>query len=244
MLEVTLLDDEKIAVLRPVPPLTAGDFENAARVLDPGIERLGPLNGVMIVAPSFPGWDDFRAFASHLRFVRDHHRQVARVAIVSDSSAFKALPAVAGLFVQAEVRHFRPDAEDKARQWLATPVSASPGLKFHRSDDPPLMWIEIDGKIGSERYREMKREMEAMLANQNGGNFLVRFKHFQGIEPLALLEDLKFGLGHLKQFKRIAIIGDAPWLDRSARLANLLIPGEIRAFPENREEKAWDWIKA
>ncbi len=35
-----------------------------------------------------------------------------------------------------------------------------------------------------------------MLASQYGGNFLVRFKRFQGIEPLAPLEDLKFELSH------------------------------------------------
>jgi hypothetical protein len=243
MIEVTLLLEEKVAILRPIPPLVAADFENVGRELGPAIERLGQLSGLMIVAPQFPAWEDLCAVASHLRFVRDHHKQVARVALVSDSAALRVLPAVGRAFVAAEVRFFRPDAEDAARAWLNTPAATTPGLRFHRSDDPPVMWIEIDGKVTLERYREMRDEMENALAAQNGGAFLIRLKELTGIEPSALLADLRFSLTHLTGFKRVAMVGDAGWLDRAARVVTALIPGEVRAFSGQREQEAWDWVK-
>lgn len=39
----------------------------------------------MIQAGSFPGWESFAALVSHMRFVRDHHRSIGKVAAVSDS---------------------------------------------------------------------------------------------------------------------------------------------------------------
>jgi hypothetical protein len=41
----------------------------------------------MIHAESFPGWESFGAFVSHLKFVGDHHRQIERIAAVTNSGS-------------------------------------------------------------------------------------------------------------------------------------------------------------
>jgi hypothetical protein len=72
----------------------------------------------MVEAPSFPGGDTFAALLSHLRFVRDHHRFVNKVAAVSDSAILSIAPHIAKHFVKAEFRQF--DADDReARTGLA-----------------------------------------------------------------------------------------------------------------------------
>ena len=85
MLAHELLRDRGILLLRPQGPIQTGDFESIAKSVDPYIEQTGGLRGVMIEAPSFPGWDSFAAFVSHLRFVRDHHKLITKIAVVSDS---------------------------------------------------------------------------------------------------------------------------------------------------------------
>ena len=60
----------------------------------------------MIDAESFPGWKDFAALVAHLKFVKGHHRNVEKIAAVSDSSFLAITPTIASHFVQAEVRHF------------------------------------------------------------------------------------------------------------------------------------------
>jgi hypothetical protein len=72
----------------------------------------------MIVADRFPGWDSFGALVGHIRFVREHHRRVRRIAAVSDGAILSVLPALARHFVQAEVRHFPFAERDAAMQWL------------------------------------------------------------------------------------------------------------------------------
>lgn len=118
MLSHELLEDEGILILRPQGALQAADFEALAREVDPYIERTGKLRGLMVEAKSFPGWDNFAALVSHLRFVRDHHRLVKKIAAVSDSAFLKIGPRVASHFVQAEVRHFDYDDKTQALEWL------------------------------------------------------------------------------------------------------------------------------
>jgi len=107
-----LLRDRGILILKPEGPLRAEDFTALAGAVDPYIEERGDLNGLLIDAPSFPGWENFSALLSHLRFVRDHHRKIRRIAVVSDSPLLAIGPKIADHFVSAEVRAF--DAADRA----------------------------------------------------------------------------------------------------------------------------------
>lgn len=118
MLNHELLRDEGILLVRPQGPIQAGDFESIAKLVDPYIEEKGKLRGIMIEAQSFPGWDSFAALLSHLRFVRDHHRLIAKIAAVSDSTVLSIAPQLAKHFVKAEVRHFNASDRGAAFAWL------------------------------------------------------------------------------------------------------------------------------
>ena len=85
MVSHELLRDEGILIIRPEGSLAASDFQNIAQEIDPYIEANGKLRGLMIDAEAFPGWKDFAALLAHLQFVRDHHRNIERIAAVSDS---------------------------------------------------------------------------------------------------------------------------------------------------------------
>lgn len=113
------LRDKHVLILRPSGELEAGDFERVAAEVDPIIERTGGLRGLMIFAETFPGWEDFAAFSSHLRFVKDHHRKIGRVAIVSNDAVVSMAPRLFRHFVAAEVQRFSADEKDKALEWLS-----------------------------------------------------------------------------------------------------------------------------
>ncbi len=118
MLTYKLLREEGILVLQPDGPIHAGEFESVATLVDPYIERTGKLKGVMIEAASFPGWDSFAALVAHLRFVRDHHRFITKVAAVSDSTVLSIVPHIAKHFVKAEFRRFHENERKAALAWL------------------------------------------------------------------------------------------------------------------------------
>lgn len=118
MLEHKLLDEGGILLVRPKGPLTSADFKALAADTDAYIEKHGQLRGLMICAPAFPGWENLDGAISHLKFVRDHQDEIAKVAIVSDSDILTLLPALARHFVSAEVRHFKASDEPEALAWL------------------------------------------------------------------------------------------------------------------------------
>jgi hypothetical protein len=118
MIEAQLFRADGVVVVLPSVALTAVDFEQLAALVDPYIDANGELKGLMIVAERFPGWESFGALVGHIRFVREHHRRIRRIAAVSDGAILSILPALGKHFVQAEVRHFPFAERDGAMLWL------------------------------------------------------------------------------------------------------------------------------
>jgi hypothetical protein len=118
MIDAELFRDEGIVTVFPIGPLAERDFIGLAGLVDPYLEAAGRLNGVMVVAEHFPGWDSFAALATHIRFVRNHEARVRRVAVVTDSPLLELLPALARQFVHAEVRRFAFTQRAAAFDWL------------------------------------------------------------------------------------------------------------------------------
>jgi hypothetical protein len=118
MIQFELLRDQGILILSPNGPLEAGDFERISEEIDPFIALNGKLGGLMICAKAFPGWESFGAMVSHLRFVKDHHRKIDRIAAVTDSEFLRIMPHIAKHFVSAEIRQFPSDERTQALAWL------------------------------------------------------------------------------------------------------------------------------
>lgn len=118
MIEHTLYTATGILHLRPTSALQKEDFEELAKVVDPYIEERGGLAGLIVEAKSFPGWESLGAMAAHLRFVKDHHRKIRRIAIVTDSPMGNVVEHLVSHFVVAEVRHFSSTGIAEAQQWI------------------------------------------------------------------------------------------------------------------------------
>lgn len=118
MIEHTLDTTHAILYVRPMGPLQKSDFAELAKTVDPFIEQTGDLAGIIIETPSFPGWEDLGAMAAHFRFVRDHHRHIRKVGLVTDSALGSVAEQLASHFVSAEIRHFPAAQLEAAKQWV------------------------------------------------------------------------------------------------------------------------------
>jgi hypothetical protein len=65
---------------------------------------------------------------------------------------------------------------------------------------------------------------------------------FAGIDPSAVWEDTKVGLGHLSRWERFAVVTDVEWVRHTMRLFSFLMPGEMRIFPTSQASRAREWI--
>ena len=118
MLNHELVHDIGIFVLAPAGPLETADIDEFARRVDPYIEKNGDLKGMMIYTETFSGWKDVASIGSHIKFIRDHHKSVEKVATVSDSKQLSILQKFIGYFVNPKVRHFHFSEEEAALEWL------------------------------------------------------------------------------------------------------------------------------
>ena len=118
MIKFELLKDIGVLALEPKDALSTEDFQEISRVIDPYIREKGKLTGLLIEATAFPGWDSFGTFIQHLKFVYDHHRNIDRVAAVTDAAFLKIAPAIARHFAHPEIRVFASGERVKALEWL------------------------------------------------------------------------------------------------------------------------------
>jgi len=121
MVKHEILQADGILLLEPESALAAEDFHGLSSEVNAYLKDHAELRGVLIHARTFPGWDSFGAFVEHLRFLREMHTKVERVALVTDSAAATIGPAIAKHFVKAEFKHFPYAEYDEALLWLKTP---------------------------------------------------------------------------------------------------------------------------
>jgi hypothetical protein len=122
-----LIPEAGVIVAEVKGALRAQDFDALALTADTWIEAHGDLHGLVIHAREFPGWENLGSFLRHIRFVRDHHRKVKRIALAADSKLATLAPRLGEHFVKAEVKSFGYDELESAIGWARNPKGSSGG---------------------------------------------------------------------------------------------------------------------
>ena len=118
MIEHTLDTAHSILYVRPKSRSSKATLRNSRKRSTPTLNETGDLAGLIIEAPTFPGWESLGAMAAHFRFVRDHHKHIKKIGVVTDSALGKVAEHLASHFVSAEIRHFPAGELEAAKQWV------------------------------------------------------------------------------------------------------------------------------
>lgn len=118
MLDYSILKLEGILILKPNAPLSKEDFSGLSAAVDSYLFDHARLQGVLIHAKAFPGWENFGGFTAHMHFVSEHHKKVRRVAVVTDSQLAGLAESLGRHFTSAEIKHFPFPDDAKALDWL------------------------------------------------------------------------------------------------------------------------------
>ncbi len=112
-----LLRDWGILVVEPHGPIHREDLEEVALTVDPWIEENDKLDGLVVHARRFPGWEDLDSLLRHLQFVRDRHQHIRRVALAMDTPVAKAASKLGDHFLKAQIQQFDYDQYEDALEW-------------------------------------------------------------------------------------------------------------------------------
>jgi hypothetical protein len=118
MLSVALDKLNCVVVFETEGPLSESDFCSAAARVNAMVDEFGHLNGIVIRARTFPGWESVVSIVSHLQYTKGLHKTLTRVALVTASMAAHLAEVFSTHFVNAEIKIFPYDDIAKANQWV------------------------------------------------------------------------------------------------------------------------------
>jgi hypothetical protein len=119
MISYDLDNSTGILTVRPEGKLEVQDFQALSKTVDPYIEETGKLTGLIIVAEKFPGWKDFSGMIEHMKFVRSHHTEIVKVALVTNSKMADIAESLGKHFVKASIKHFPAHELESAKSWIS-----------------------------------------------------------------------------------------------------------------------------
>lgn len=107
-----------------------------------------------------------------------------------------------------------------------------------------VLAFSATGKLTAEDYRRaLIPEAERHFKTGRPLRMLCIFgPEFTGLTIGAAWSDMRFGIGHWKEFGRIAIVTDSGWIKDSAQLFAPFFHHEIRIFEISQTAAARSWI--
>jgi hypothetical protein len=73
---------------------------------------------------------------------------------------------------------------------------------------------------------------------------LEEIRSFEGMDPIVLWKDLKFGLPHLNDITHVAVVADAKWMRTFAEAINSVLSAKVKAFELGQIEQTRTWLKS
>ncbi|MBE7558457.1 STAS/SEC14 domain-containing protein [bacterium] len=77
------------------------------------------------------------------------------------------------------------------------------------------------GKLTNEDYERVLPVLEEMFEAHGKTRFFIKLQDFAGFEAEAVWKDLRFDAGHMKDYGRIAVVGDRKWEEWGTRFSGL-----------------------
>ena len=113
------------------------------------------------------------------------------------------------------------------------------------SDFPDnVVAVVASGEVTGQEFRDvLVPAVEARLKTHDKLNLYYQFApDFSTMGADAMWEDTKLDIGHWREWNRIAVVTDAGWVRKGARLAVMLLHRPVRVFTNAEAEAAREWV--
>jgi hypothetical protein len=244
MLQVDIRRRENIAIVTPEGRITSEEMSEFTQKVNDYINETDQVPSLVLHTKSVPYWANFNALRKHLEFVKNHHRLVRKVAIVSDSKLLWLARSIVDHFVVAKVRRFNENSIDDAIAWAQMDDDHPGAILVIEGLPSDVVGLEIKGLITSQEYtqtlvpliKELEKKHEKLKM------ICILGDYFDGYSPGAMWDDLRFGFSHITTFSKLALVTDQEWIRNSAKFFGMLMPTEVMVFDLAELDEAKSWI--
>ena len=117
-------------------------------------------------------------------------------------------------------------------------------LQFLPVTDGNIIAIRASGKLSHEDYQQFLPKLEKQIESLGKVSVLFELDNFRGWDLEAAKDDFNFGMQHLNDFDRIAIVGDKAWEHwMVAMMKPFIVSGGVHYFDRENLQQAWDWLR-
>lgn len=108
--------------------------------------------------------------------------------------------------------------------------------------DKDALTLEVSGTLTKDDYREVVPQLEKIVESSGKIRALVELNEFEGWQPSAIVDELRFDIRHRNDIERIAILGEGKGQELLAKIASPLFSGDIRFFNKAEIVEAKSWL--
>ncbi len=105
--------------------------------------------------------------------------------------------------------------------------------------------LRASGSLTTEDYEKVLiPRLDALFQTHDTLSVLIEFADdfTCWASPMAAWDDMKIGLKHGGDFRRIALVGAPDWVIWGMKFYSLFVRGEVKAFSPEERDKALAWL--
>ena len=102
--------------------------------------------------------------------------------------------------------------------------------------------LKAIGKITSKEYDTLIPYLEEAKNKERALNILYDMTNFGGMEIEAAWRDFRFGMRHIRDFHRSALVGASKWVEWCVKITVPFFKLEVKLFQTGQEKEARNWL--
>lgn len=242
MIEYRNYPDSNIVEISVSGKITEADFDRVSSQMKADIEQHNNLR----LLEEFHGFEGIDPIAlwKDAKFGLTQLDNFTHIAVVAEQTWVRTIAEAIDAVLSARVRAFERSQIEQAREWLANAPEPSRESKlgYRNNSENNIVEITIEGKVTEADFDRLIEQVQADFKKHGKLRILEEVRSFNGIDPIALWKDLKFGLPHLNDITHVAIVTDTKWMRTLSTAIDNLISAEVKAFEGSQIEAAREWL--
>ena len=115
-------------------------------------------------------------------------------------------------------------------------------IEYRNNPNNNIVEISVAGKITEQDLDQVVSRLKADIEKHGKLRILEEIRSFDGIDPIALWKDVRFGFAYINNFTHAAVVADAKWMRTFAEAVGSILSAEVKAFESSEMEAAQMWL--
>lgn len=116
-------------------------------------------------------------------------------------------------------------------------------IEYRNHPDNNIVEISVQGNVTEADFDHAIAQLKNDLERYSKLKILEEIRQFEGMDPITLWKDARFGLAHVNDFTHAAVVADAKWMRTFAEAINNVLSANIKAFEPSQIEAARAWLQ-